>query len=114
MLGTRQAQMVAAPVPPKGSGRPAGWPRRRASLAPPPAQPRLHERVQVAVEDRFDVARLVTRTLVFDLLVWSQHIGADELSGPADLMLRTADGGEFGPAFFPLAIGQLGRQDLHG
>src|SRR5205807_6165192 len=87
---------------------------RSALLGSPPAQPRLHERFEVAVENGLDVARLVLGPFVLDLLIGSQHIATDEQPGPAHLALRPADGGQLGPPFLPLTLGELGRQDLKG
>ena len=66
---------------------------RLLALGPPPAQPALHEPVEVAVEHGADVARLHVGAQVLDHLVRLQHVRAD-LAAPADLGLLAADGVE--------------------
>src|SRR5574342_790258 len=71
-------------LPPSSSRRTLG----------PLEETRLDETVQVPVQDRGDVSRLLPRPMIFDQLVRGQHVGPD-LAAPGD-------GG-----LFPLELGQL-------
>src|SRR3990172_8082864 len=98
---------------------PEATPGRRLSLSSsrlrvgPLEENRLDETVQVPVQDRGDVPRLLARPMIFDQLVRGQDVGPD-LAAPGDGRL------------FPLELGHLlvllalhvvvepGPQDLHG
>ena len=90
--GQRNAASLARPVSTGSAGV--------VALGPAPAQPALHELVEVAVEDGGDVARLDVGAQVLDHLVRLQHVGAD-LAAPPDLGLLAADGVELGLAAPP-------------
>src|SRR6202020_2209799 len=76
------------------------------------AQLRLHEGVEVTVEDRLDVARLVIGTEILDELVRRHDVGAD-LVAPRVVDPVAAQRVELGPALHAGPLGQLGPQDLH-
>src|SRR5215212_8224830 len=90
--------------PPDGQrGRPPAWhvrvggSARVLTLGPPPAQPALHEVVEVAVEHGGDVPRLDVGAQVLHHLVRLQHVRAD-LAAPPHLGLLAGDGVELGLA----------------
>src|SRR5918993_3791151 len=86
---------------------------QRRAAGPLPAEEGLHEAVDVPVEDGLHVARLVTGAEVLHLLVRRLDVRPD-LVAHRRLVRPPRDALQLGPTVLPLALRQLGPQDLHG
>ena len=78
---------------------------RGTAAGPLPAQVRLDERVEIAVEHTVDVAGLVLGAEVLHELVRREHVAAD-LAAEPDALLLALDGDELLLALLALEVGE--------
>src|SRR5207247_4411924 len=97
-------------IPVRSPARARG--RRRAPVVlPAPLQVRLDEGVELAVEDRLDVARLVPRALVLHELIRRERVAAD-LTPERDVLLLARQRLELLLPFEALPFGKTRRENL--
>src|SRR4051812_24780958 len=84
----------------------------RAAAGALPAEVRLDERIEVAVEHAVDVARLVLGAQILHELVRLEHVAAD-LAAQVDALLLALDLRELGVALLLLDVGEAGLEHRH-